>query len=132
MVEVLEIGNRKVAIKGIAKLFYEEGFPISLSIEELSLSNIEVSLYHIADQCWNNGWSSSTIMKKLRGECDIDINNAMSFIDWGSLEYFCSLLEQPQRFNGGYEESREIIHKYLFGDQTNSTNWLRENTRVVK
>jgi hypothetical protein len=93
---------------------------------------------YVADQCFNNGWSPSTIMKKFKGECDIDINKSMNSIDWISLERFCKLIATPQRENGGYEESREMLFQYLFGMSSEEAkadlnslpvNWL---TNVVK
>jgi len=113
--EITLIGSRKIVVKGVARMFYESGFPISIAIDEFKSMGIEVSLLHVADQCWDNGWSPETIIKKLKGECGIDINKSMSSIDWSELEYFCNLLDQPNRSNGGYEESREMLFKYLFG-----------------
>lgn len=112
--DIVQIGTRLIVVNGVARLFYEGGFPLSIAIDEFKSKGIVVSLLHVADQCWNNGWSSETIMKKLKGECDIDINKSMSGVDWAMLEHFCSLLEQPKRANGGYEESREMLFKYLF------------------
>lgn len=115
-------------VKGAATLFYQDGFPLSLTIEEFNNRGIEVSLLHIADQCWNNGWSPKTILNKVRGECGLDINKVMSGIDWNELEHFCDCLEQPKRSLGGYEESREMIFKYLFGDNPEplAMSWLIE------
>lgn len=117
--EIVSIGNRTIVIKGVARSFYEGGFPISISMEEFSKRGIEVSLLHLAEQCWENGWSTETILKKLKGECDLDINKVMGAIHWETLEKFCNCLEQPKRANGGYEESREMIFQYLFGMASN-------------
>lgn len=128
--EMCFIGDRTIVVKGVAKLFYQDGFPLSIAIDEFKKRNIEVSLLHVADQCWINGWSPKTILTKLKGECDIDINKSMEGVNWEELERFCHLIDQPQRSNGGYEESREMIFKYLYGcdysDKTNvePLNWL--------
>ena len=113
--DLITVGNRTTVVKGVARLFYEGGFPLSLCIEQFSSQGIEVSLLHVADQCWSNGWSPSTIMKKLKGECDLDINKSMVGLDWNRIEKFCDLIDQPKRSNGGYEESREMLFQDIFG-----------------
>ena len=139
--EIVQVGERSIVVKGVARLFYEDGFPLSLAIDEFKSRGMEVSLYHVADQCWNNGWSPETILKKFRGECDIDINKSMSGIDWPNLERFCSLIDQPQRSNGGYEKSREMIFEYLFGispsevfldRNSKPVNWLNKVVEYAK
>lgn len=118
--EVVSIGNRTIVIKGVARSFYEGGFPISISIEEFSKVGMEVSLLHLAEQCWENGWSTETILKKFKGECDLDINGVLNGIDWNVLTEFCNCLEQPNRSEGGYEKSREMIFEYLFNQSSQS------------
>lgn len=121
---VVEIDNRKIAIKGVGKLFYEKGFPLALSVERLSEKGIETSLYHVVEEFWNNGWSWKTIESKLRGEVEDDKRLK---IDFENLKYFYDCLEQPKRANGGYEESREIIFKYLFSSETAAKEYLKNN-----
>lgn len=114
MITAIKFYDRIVAIRGIGQLFYQDGFPISMAIDELSHKGIEVSLYHVANECMDNGWSADTTIRKLKGETDIDINHSMAGVRWDSLVEFCQCLEQPLRANGGYERSREIIFEYLF------------------
>ena len=127
-------GERKICLKGIGKMFYQEGFPISIAVSELKKKGIDVSFLHIIEEFWNNGWSWKTIEMKLRGEIEEDIDKALQ-IDMDYLQSFYACLEQPRRKNGGYEESREMIFQYLFGSSTNDVrsgknqeplNWLIE------
>lgn len=118
---LINIGERKIIINGIGKLFYEKGFPLSISVDKLSEKGIEVSLYHIIEEFWNNGWSWKTIENKLRGEVEDD---KRLVLDFEKLKYFYECLEQPKRANGGYEESREIIFKYLFSSEESAKKYL--------
>lgn len=129
-------GGRRICIKGVGKLFYQEGFPISMAISELKKKGVEVSMLHVADECMNNGWSSKTTISKLKGECDIDIENSMNGIDWDQIELFCKMGDQPYYGDqGGYEKQREMIFNYLFGSSTDevkkgknkeAVNWLQK------
>jgi len=111
---IKKIGNREICVRGIGKMFYQDGFPLSISASELKKKGIEISYLHIIDEFWGNGWSWKTIESKLLGELNDDIDKSLN-IDIDSLKYFYSLLEQPKRSNGGYEESRDLIFQYLFG-----------------
>ena len=122
MIEVIEIENRKIAVKGIGKMFYQDGYPISMSVMELNKKGIEVSLFHVINELWNNGWSWKTVEMKLRGEISDDVDKSL-ILDMDSLMLFYSCLEQPKRSNGGYEESREMIFKYLFGSRETALSW---------
>lgn len=139
-----EINGRWVALKGIGKMFYQDGFPISMAVSELKKDNIEVSFFHLVEEFWNNGWSWETIEKKLKGELADDIDKSLE-IDFNKLGTFYGCLEQPYRKNGGYEKSREMIFEYLFGcstddvragNNTKSLDFLRkksdENIKINK
>ena len=110
--------GRKICVKGIGVLFYEKGLPLTISISELNKKDIEVSMMHVVEEFWENGWSWKTIESKLKGEIGIDIEKNMN-IDFKELKYFYDCLEQPKRKNGGYEESREMIFQFLFNCSTN-------------
>lgn len=105
---VEKIGERKICIRGIGKMFFQDGFPISISISEMKKRGIEVSIFHVADECLKNGWSSKTTYNKLKSDIqdDIDGNN----IDLEQLKTFCF---------AEYEEQREMIFNYLFGSSSN-------------
>ena len=65
--------GRKICVKGIGVLFYEKGLPLTISISELNKKDIEVSMMHVVEEFWENGWSWKTIESKLKGEIGIDI-----------------------------------------------------------
>lgn len=111
--------DRTICLKGVGKMFYQEGFPISMAVFELKKKGIEVSFLHMIEEFWDNGWSWKTIEMKLRGELEEDIDKAIQ-IDMDYLKSFYDCLEQPKRSNGGYEESREMIFQYLFKTSTNN------------
>lgn len=119
-IEVYKIGDRKICLKGVGKLFYQEGFPISMAISELAQKEIDVSMYHVVDECMNNGWSAKTTINKLKGELDLDIDGSMKNIDWECLEHYINIGEQPYYGKeGGYEQQCEMKFQYLFSTSTN-------------
>lgn len=121
---VEKFGNRNICIEGVGILFYQEGLPLSVSVSELNKKNIEVSLLHIVEELWSNGWSWKTIERKFKGELDEDIDKVLK-INFNYLEEFYKNLEQPERSRGGYEKSREMIFEYLF-NEVDKKQWLFE------
>lgn len=108
MVKRFIVDNRDIVIGGIGKMFYQEGFPISMAISHFREKNIEVSMLHIADECLKHGWSPETTIKKLKGDFEDDIDG--NTYDTQTLERFCY---------STYEEQREMIFQYLFGTPSN-------------
>jgi hypothetical protein len=105
---VSKIGERIICVKGVGKLFYQEGFPISMAVSELKKQGIEVSILHVADECLKNGWSAKTTYNKLKADFEDDIDG--NSYDLSLLEKFCY---------ADYDSQREIIFQYLFGCTTN-------------
>lgn len=123
-------GDRWICLKGVGKLFYQEGFPISMASAELKKRNIEISFLHMIEEFWDNGWSWKTIEIKLRGELEEDIDKSLDF-DFEYLKNFYDCLEQPQRSNGGYEKSREMIFQYLFRTTTEDARSGRNINPII-
>jgi hypothetical protein len=73
-----------------------------MSVLELGKKGIDVSLFHVADECLKNGWSPETTIKKL-SEDFMDDKSILFKHD--KLTVFC---------NATYEDQREIIFQYLF------------------
>jgi hypothetical protein len=130
--------DRVICIKGVGKMFYQGGFPLAVSINKFKEYGIEVSLLHVVEELWDNGWSWKTIESKLTGELSDDIDKTLD-INFETLEKFYSCLEQPYRGNGGYEQSREMIFEYLFGTSKNDVrsgsntkplNWMKEHLQL--
>lgn len=114
-IRVEYFGDRAIAIKGIGKLFYEEGFPISMTVSELKKHGIEVSLFHVADECLKNGWEPKTVVNKLKADLEEDISSQK--MDATELEAFCY---------ASYEDQREMIFNYLFSSRNEAKGWLLE------
>lgn len=100
---VEQFGDRLICIKGVGKLFYQDGFPISMAVSILKEKGVEVSIFHVADECMKNGWSAKTTINKLKADFDDDIDK--NNFDLDELIKFC---------NSEYEEQREMIFNYLF------------------
>ncbi len=98
-----DFGGRKICYRGIGKLFYENGFPISMAVSILKERGIEVSILHVADECMKNGWSAKTTINKLKADFEDDIDK--NVVDFDKLVEFC---------NSDYETQREMIFNYLF------------------
>ena len=100
--KIIQVGNRKICISGVGKMFYEQGFPISISVKKLKEKGIEVSILHVADECLKNGWSPKTTIAKLSEEC---VDSMETASDIREVEIFC---------NATYVEQREMIFKSLY------------------
>lgn len=116
---LIDIEDRTICVKGVGKLFFESGFPISISLEMLSKENIEVSIFHVADECMKNGWSAKTTYNKLKADFEDQING--NNIDWNDLKKFCE---------SDYVTQRQMINEYLFKG-VEQLNYLR-NERVFQ
>jgi 4-hydroxy-3-methylbut-2-enyl diphosphate reductase IspH len=96
-----QFGDRKICIKGIGKMFYQDGIPISIAIEEFHRKRIFVSLIHIADECLKYGWSAQTTYSRITD----DLNENLTDNSRKRLKDFCYAT---------YEEQRAMIFEYLF------------------
>jgi len=115
MFDALQVGNRKIIIKGVGKLFYQEGFPISMALSQFNQRGYEVSMLYVADECMKNGWSPKTTMAKLRADFVDDIDK--NLVDLALLDRFC---------HASYEEQRAMMRKYLYqGDEETERIVLR-------
>lgn len=111
---IQKFGDRNICIKGIGKLFYQEGFPISMAVSELKKQGIEVSILHVADECLKNGWSPKTTYSKLCADFDEDIDK--NKINELELYSFCF---------ADYEHQRSMIFNYLFNNRYQASAWLK-------
>ena len=112
MLIVKQFGDRKIITKGVGKLFYQDGLPIAMSIHELKKQGYEVSLYHIADECLNNGWKPKTVYNKLVNELEGEGLNKED------LYKFCF---------SEYEKQREMIFNYFFNNEESAIDWFNGN-----
>lgn len=123
--KIYDFSGRMICVKGIGKLFFQEGFPISISVQKLKNENIEVSILHVADECLKNGWSAKTTYNKIKVDFEEDISKQI--LDTKQLYDFCY---------SDYETQREMIFNYLFKTTTDSVrnktntepiNWIINN-----
>lgn len=100
------IAGRKICIGGVGKLFFEQGFPISMSIQLLMSKNIEVSILHVVDELINHGWGKETIFKKIKADLEdcMDDKKAAEAI----------LLLVYKFLSCSYELQRDMIFQILF------------------
>ncbi len=120
MSEIINIENRKIAVSGIGKAFFQDGYPISLAIEGCLEQGVEVSILHVADECLKNGWSTKTILSKFNE--DFADGGDKSKLDLVQLEKFC---------NATYEDQREMIFNYLFNCSTSDVR-SGKNTKPLE
>lgn len=111
----IQIDNRTICIGGIGKLFYQKGFPISIAISTFKQKGIEISIFHVADECLKNGWSPKTTFNKLKADFEDDIDK--NSYDLTALERFCY---------AEYGEQREMIFQYLFSTKEQAIEWFRK------
>jgi len=123
---IQKFGKRTICLKGIGKLFYQNGFPISMSVSKFKKEGIEVSIMHVADECLKNGWSPKTTYNKLKSDFEEDIDKENNY-DFEKLKAFCF---------AEYEAQREMLFEYLFSSSTNdvrngknldAVKWLENN-----
>lgn len=108
--------NRIICVAGIGKLFYEQGFPISLAVAELKKQDIEVSMLHVADELLKNEWKPQTVLIRIETDFQDSILGEDK-IDISVLKEFVYAI---------YERQRELIFDYLWGTHSNGESHLRE------
>jgi len=109
--EMIEIGTRKVVVRGFGKMFYQEGMPIGILAQEAVKKGFEISWLHVADELLKHGWSPETTYKKLREEM------TDSGLPTSDIREFC---------DKSYEDQREMIFKYLFGKASNDPSCVTD------
>lgn len=114
--ETYKIGERNICLKGIGKMFYETGYPISMAIDEARKKGYEVSIMHIADECLKNGWSPKTTYNKLKSEFEDDTEKKSYDIE--KLKDFCF---------ADYEKQREMMFDYLFVNQGEADTFFKSS-----
>lgn len=117
---IVEINNKHIVVKGIGKLFYQDGIPIAVSIEIANSKCLHVSILHIADELLKEGWNPKNVFNKLQEEKDIDINNIM---DLKGVKDFIF---------ADYNTQREMLFNYLFNSPIDASKLFKELIRTKK
>ena len=112
--EIVTIKDKRFVIKGVGKLFYQEGLPLSVQLKYLQDKNINISLLHLADELLKNGWSPKTTYNKIREELYGFIDNK----DLETIYEFC---------NKDYEDQRDMIFNNLFNNYDDAKTFFKNN-----
>ena len=120
MIEMTIIDDRIIVVKGIGKAFYQEGFPITMGMSELMKQEypgykLEISMFHIAEECFNHGWSAETVYQRLTADLQDNIDDVI--IDEDKLKEFIF---------AEYEEQRQMIFDYFFVDVDHAMGVMRD------
>lgn len=90
----------KNLIGSVAKLYYEKGMSLS-EINDLSKTkDLSINWYKTAEDLYFEGFSTKKILSLYKEE-------GLEILE---IDKFLSLIQQPTRANGGYEESRDLIY----------------------
>lgn len=112
MIVVENINGREIAIKGVGKLFYQEGVPLEISADILFEKGVEISWLHIADELLKNGWSNKRVY-----------NTLSHILLYSKYESNIPLLKEF--IYKEYNEQRDMIFNFLFENKEVAKNWLR-------
>lgn len=105
-VVIQDFNGRKIAIKGIGKMYYQDGFPIEISADMLTEKGVEISWLHVADELLKNQWDANRVYRTLE-----------PILTNSKYEKFLPLVSEF--INKEYEDQREMIFQYLFGTSSN-------------
>ncbi len=112
MKDIVEIEDKKIIIKGIGKLYYQEGLPMGIAAQRAIEMGYTVSWLHVADELLKEGWRPDRIIPKFREEIEDDNS---SEIDIKAIEKFVY---------STYEEQRQMIFNSLFSSREVAKEWL--------
>ncbi len=105
MLKFTRIRDRWIVVKGVGKMYYQEGFPMSMGIDICRKKGYEVSILHIADELLKGtNWPEETVIRKIKDDFSDDPNH--NSYDHELLTKFV---------HASYEDQREMIFQYLFG-----------------
>ena len=107
------INKRFVCIGGVGRMFYQNGFPISMAIQELKKKGVEVSIYHVAKECLDQGWKPNRVYSKLSEDFRDDISR--SKYDFEDLKKFCF---------ADFNTQSKMIFDYLFNGDLDSAKFF--------
>ncbi len=110
--KIIYICGKLICVGGIGKMFYQDGFPISMAVSILQEKGIDVSVLHVADECIKNGWTGKTTFNKLKVDFEDDKGIKINLTQ---LKEFCF---------ADYKQQREIIFQSLFG---NTSDYYKSN-----
>lgn len=117
MLETATINGVDIVVKGIGKMFFQEGIPIGIVVKQIQGKGIKVSVLHIADELLKNGWKPERVIISLTHE----FNDSSVSIDTHLLMDFCY---------ADYEAQRDLIFESLFdGDVKIASQFLDDHLK---
>ena len=131
-------GKPPLIVAGIGKMFYEQGFPLHISFDILKERGFEISLLHVADELYKHGWKDKSIINAIASDFPESRDLIKQFCAVGrSTGEVKSITDLPPGreyiySEGGYEEQREMIFKYLFSDVDAAKSWFINEVILVQ
>ena len=103
------IGDR-VIVMDAGTEWIQNGMPLSATLQLAEEHGVEVSLLHFADQLSKNGAKNTTIINLVR-EATVDVLGSPK------------TPQIAQFLSSSYEDQREQIFNYLYGDVETAKSW---------
>ena len=126
--KITTINDRKICVGGIGEVFYQDGFPISMSIDILKDMGVEVSVLNVVDELYKNGWTKKRIVAVMEQEIEGCSDMVSEFIDLGMSgerqDGTPPLGKEWIYSKSGYELQREAIFKSLFENKETALAWV--------
>ena len=117
--KMITISGKQIVCGGIGRLFFEDGFPIHLSVDILKEKGIEVSYLHIADELYKNGWKPRAIINTLSQDfpgCEELVTEFINAATMGEKRDDAPPAGQEWIYSKmGYEQQREMLFNFVFG-----------------
>lgn len=137
---IQEINGMPTILCGIGRMFYEDGFPIHISVDILKDKGYAVSVLHIADELYKNGWKKRSIVNTLSQDFEGCEKLVSDFVDAGMSGE--KRTDKPPigrewiYSQNGYEEQREMLFRSLYGfpsiEAINNKDKREEPTRIYE
>lgn len=122
--EIVEINGNKIVIKGIAKLYFEQGIPISITMAKCFENRISVSPYKLADEFIKAGISNE--------RTESILSEAIHEIVEIPHEHRLNMINKIRTFLvSDYETQREFIYNSLFNSTDTAKDYLRNQLKQI-
>lgn len=110
-VKIIITGDRTVVVKGIGKMFMQEGFPLSLSFAVLTSHGYEISIYHLVDELMRHYLDSGTLAYKVKDKVLSTLKECVE----DDKTVGINMEEVAHYISSDYEKQRQMIFTYLWG-----------------
>ena len=122
--EIIEINGNKIVIKGIAKLYFEQGIPISITMAKCFDNQLVVNSYKLVDEFIKAGIHNDRI--------DSIMTEAVHELIEIPHEQRLKIIKDIRLFLvADYETQREFIYNSLFNSTDIAKNYLRDQLKQI-